>query len=172
MRKLGMEYSRQHLAETVKVVDANGDNEIDFEEFMTLMNLTCQCDQNGDRDPDWELRRAFATFDCDGSGYIDVTELDTLMKKLGQNLTRAELQETLEVVDENGDGTVSFLEFKTIMVRVCCLLSLFFVICVCVPYILFCLSYLSHTRTNCTPFYNCRGINPCDDLFCIEEILL
>ena len=114
MRKLGMEYSEEALAETVKVVDTNGDNEIDFEEFLVLMNLTCM-HKDGEKDPDWELRQAFATFDVDGSGYIDVTELNELMQKLGQNLTDAELQETMTVVDENGDGQVSFAEFKSIM---------------------------------------------------------
>ena len=97
MRKLGMEYSPEALAETVKVVDTNGDNEIDFEEFLALMNLTCM-HKDGEKDPDWDLRQAFATFDVDGSGYIDVTELNELMRKLGQNLTEAQLQETKHLI--------------------------------------------------------------------------
>ena len=111
MRKLGQNPSEGDLIEMINSVDDNGDNEIDFEEFLVLMK--CRI---GERDPEKELRDAFAVFDSDGSGSIDRKELKRLMKKLGQALTEAELDAMMDEVDTNGDGEISFEEFKAMMV--------------------------------------------------------
>jgi Ca2+-binding EF-hand superfamily protein len=113
MRKLGQNPSEAELIEMINSVDDNGDNEIDFEEFLILMKSRI-----GERDPEKELRDAFAVFDTDGSGSIDRKELKRLMKKLGQALSEAELDAMMEEVDSNGDGEISFEEFKAMMVRV------------------------------------------------------
>jgi Ca2+-binding EF-hand superfamily protein len=111
MRKLGQNPSEADLIEMINSVDDNGDNEIDFEEFLILMKSRI-----GERDPEKELRDAFAVFDTDGSGSIDRKELKRLMKKLGQALTEAELDAMMDEVDTNGDGEISFEEFKAMMV--------------------------------------------------------
>jgi uncharacterized protein YneF (UPF0154 family) len=114
MRKLGQNPSEADLIEMISSVDDNGDNEIDFEEFLILMKSRI-----GERDPDKELRDAFAVFDTDGSGSIDRKELKRLMKKLGQALSEGELDAMMDEVDTNGDGEISFMEFKAMMVRAC-----------------------------------------------------
>jgi len=112
MRKLGQNPTEAELIEMIQSVDDNGDHEIDFEEFLLLMKHRI-----GERDPEKELRDAFSVFDTDGSGSIDRKELKRLMKKLGQALTEAELDAMMDEVDLNGDGVISFEEFKTMMVR-------------------------------------------------------
>lgn len=107
MRKLGQDPTEKELKEMIKTVDDNGDNEIDFEEFLELMKSRI--------DPEQELRDAFNVFDSDGSGAIDRKELKRLMKKLGQNLTEQELDAMMDEVDTNGDGEISFEEFKELM---------------------------------------------------------
>lgn len=114
MRKLGQNPSEAELIEMINTVDDNGDHEIDFEEFLILMKSRI-----GERDPEKELRDAFAVFDTDGSGSIDRKELKRLMKKLGQALSEAELDAMMDEVDTNGDGEISFAEFKAMMVRWC-----------------------------------------------------
>lgn len=111
MRKLGQNPTESDLIEMINSVDDNGDNEIDFEEFLVLMKSRI-----GERDPEKELRDAFSVFDTDGSGAIDRKELKRLMKKLGQALTEAELDAMMDEVDTNGDGEISFEEFKAMMV--------------------------------------------------------
>ncbi len=111
MRKLGQNPTESDLIEMINSVDDNGDNEIDFEEFLILMKSRI-----GERDPEKELRDAFAVFDTDGSGSIDRKELKRLMKKLGQALTESELDAMMDEVDTNGDGEISFEEFKAMMV--------------------------------------------------------
>lgn len=113
MRKLGQNPTEADLIEMINSVDDNGDNEIDFEEFLVLMQS-----RTGERDPEKELRDAFAVFDADGSGSIDRKELKRLMKKLGQALTEAELDAMMDEVDTDGNGEISFEEFKAMMVSV------------------------------------------------------
>jgi len=110
MRKLGQNPTEKELAEMISSVDDNGDMEIDFDEFLILMKSRI-----GTRDPEQELRDAFKVFDTDNSGAIDRKELKRLMKKLGQALTEAELDAMMNEVDENGDGEISFEEFKALM---------------------------------------------------------
>jgi Ca2+-binding EF-hand superfamily protein len=112
MRKLGQNPTEAELIEMINSVDDNGDHEIDFEEFLILMKSRI-----GERDPERELKDAFAIFDTDGNGTIDRKELKRLMKKLGQALTEAELDAMMDEVDSDGDGVISFQEFKSMMVR-------------------------------------------------------
>lgn len=49
-----------------------------------------------------EFKAAFDMFDTDGGGDISTKELGTVMRMLGQNPTREELNEIIEEVDEDG----------------------------------------------------------------------
>ena len=62
-----------------------------------------------------EFREAFALFDKDGDMTISAEELGTVMVSLGQNPTPQEIRKMIDDVDENGDGTIDFDEFKTLM---------------------------------------------------------
>ena len=57
------------------------------------------------------LRRAFERADVDGSGTVDVEELDGMLRGLGKMFTRAELQEKLTAADADGSGELDFGEF-------------------------------------------------------------
>lgn len=50
-----------------------------------------------------EFKAAFDLFDTDGGGDISTKELGTVMRMLGQNPTREELEEIIEEVDEDGE---------------------------------------------------------------------
>ena len=47
--------------------------------------------------------------------YILLQELATVMRSLGQNPTEAELQDMINEVDEDGNGTIEFDEFLVMM---------------------------------------------------------
>jgi calmodulin len=112
MLQLGQNPAEEDLLDMMRLVDVNGDNEIDFEEFLVMMTM-----RSGERDTEAELREAFKLFDLDGSGNISRDELKTLMKNLGQALTDEEIDAMIDEVDINQDGEISFHEFQTLMVR-------------------------------------------------------
>jgi calmodulin len=55
-----------------------------------------------------EFKEAFSLFDRDGDGTITTNELGTVMRSLGQNPTEIELQDMINEVDEDGNGTIDF----------------------------------------------------------------
>ncbi|PIA61538.1 hypothetical protein AQUCO_00300812v1 [Aquilegia coerulea] len=62
-----------------------------------------------------EFKEAFAIFDKDGNGCITTKELGTVMKSLNQQTTEAELQQMINEVDTDGNGTIDFSEFLNLM---------------------------------------------------------
>lgn len=54
-------------------------------------------------------------FDADGNGLIDRSELQKVMSSLHENLSEDELDAMIKEADINGDGQISFEEFKAMM---------------------------------------------------------
>ncbi|XP_065061493.1 neo-calmodulin-like [Rhopilema esculentum] len=64
-----------------------------------------------------EYREAFYLFDSDGNGSITTKELGHVMRSLGQSPTEADLQDMINEVDVDGNGTIDFPEFLNMMAR-------------------------------------------------------
>jgi calmodulin len=64
-----------------------------------------------------EFKEAFSLFDKDGDGTITTKELGTVMRSLGQNPTETELNDMINEVDSDGNGTIDFPEFLSLMAR-------------------------------------------------------
>eukprot|EP00192_Tetraselmis_astigmatica_P010124 CAMPEP_0117650584 /NCGR_PEP_ID=MMETSP0804-20121206/1617_1 /TAXON_ID=1074897 /ORGANISM="Tetraselmis astigmatica, Strain CCMP880" /LENGTH=948 /DNA_ID=CAMNT_0005456465 /DNA_START=82 /DNA_END=2927 /DNA_ORIENTATION=+ len=64
-----------------------------------------------------QLREAFDLIDQDGSGAIDVDELEEAFKVLGMKVSRRQVEEMMEEVDEDGSGEVELAEFEQIMTQ-------------------------------------------------------
>ena len=64
-----------------------------------------------------EYKEAFSLFDKSGDGTITTKDLGTVIRALGKNPTEAELQDVINEVDPQGEGTVDFPAFLTIMAR-------------------------------------------------------
>uniref|UniRef100_A0A4X2L2T7 EF-hand calcium-binding domain-containing protein 11 n=1 Tax=Vombatus ursinus TaxID=29139 RepID=A0A4X2L2T7_VOMUR len=62
------------------------------------------------------FKEAFSPIDKDGDGTVTTEELG-LMRSLGQNTTEAELQDMINEVDADGNGTTDFPAFLTMMAR-------------------------------------------------------
>ena len=54
-------------------------------------------------------------FDVNGGGTIDAGELDAALKSVDIQLTRYEIEEVLQVIDEDGNGEIDFDEFLSLM---------------------------------------------------------
>jgi calmodulin len=64
-----------------------------------------------------EFKEAFALFDMDGDGTITTKELGKVLRSLGQNPSEADLQDMINEVDRDGNGTIDFHEFLLMMAR-------------------------------------------------------
>ena len=110
LRKMGFKPSQQEVTEMISSVDDNGDLAIDFTEFLVLMKSHVG-------NPDSDLRYAFSHFDHDASGYITREKLKRVMNKFDRELTDRELEAIFNEVDTDGDGKITFTEFRALMVR-------------------------------------------------------
>ena len=67
---------------------------------------------------DWaRVRQAGADVTARYTGTITTKELGTVMRSLGQNPTEAELHDMINEVDADGNGTIDFTEFLSLMAR-------------------------------------------------------
>lgn len=62
-----------------------------------------------------EYKESFDYFDRDKSGEITIQELRGLLQALGQKTTEGRLKEMIDELDQDGDGTITFDEYVTIM---------------------------------------------------------
>jgi len=54
---------------------------------------------------------------ADGDGRITAQELDTVLRSLGQPLTKEEIRDMIEEADTDGNGTIEFPEFVVMMAK-------------------------------------------------------
>ena len=110
MFTLGQYPTEEEVADMVNEVDTNRNGTIDFNEFLTMMAR-----KKNAKEEEEETLEAFRVFDVDGDGFITADELRTVMKKLGENLSAAEVDEMIRTADSDGDGQVDYVEFIKMM---------------------------------------------------------
>jgi Ca2+-binding EF-hand superfamily protein len=62
-----------------------------------------------------DLRQAFGLFDKEGNGVVTTKEIGNVLRNLGQYPSEKELNDMLDSIDIDGDGTFSFEEFVQLM---------------------------------------------------------
>ncbi|ORY93919.1 calmodulin 2 [Syncephalastrum racemosum] len=62
-----------------------------------------------------EYKASFDLFDKDGNGFIDSKELGAVMKSLNMTPSEGELKDMIQEVDADGNGTIDFNEFLTML---------------------------------------------------------
>ncbi|KAL3873539.1 hypothetical protein ACJMK2_036639 [Sinanodonta woodiana] len=103
MASLGQTLTEEALQDMISAVDKDGNGEIDFLEFLTMMEKkmnNAYCEE--------EIREAFKVFDRDGNGKISAAELRHVMTQLGEKLTDEEVDEMVWEADMNGDGEIDY----------------------------------------------------------------
>nr|XP_043606515.1 probable calcium-binding protein CML25 [Erigeron canadensis] len=112
MGSLGHRPSDDELENMIKEVDSDGDGFIDLNEFIELNTRdidTAEVLEN--------LKEAFSVFDIDKNGLISAEELQKVLGSLEENCTIDECRKMISGVDVNGDGMISFDEFRVMMVN-------------------------------------------------------
>ncbi|XP_059649700.1 probable calcium-binding protein CML25 [Cornus florida] len=110
MGSLGNDTTVEELDMMIREVDADGDGFIDLNEFIELNTKDIDSDEVLEN-----LKEAFSVFDMDKNGSISAEELLNVMKSIGEECSLAECRKMISGVDANGDGMISFDEFKAMM---------------------------------------------------------
>ncbi|KAK3163044.1 hypothetical protein QOZ80_1BG0096870 [Eleusine coracana subsp. coracana] len=107
---LGEDISVEDADELVSSVDADGDGLLNQEEFLKLVQLETE---EGERCQG--LKEAFRMYEMKGEGFITPMSLKRMLSKLGAHQDIDECQAMICRFDLNGDGVLSFDEFKVMM---------------------------------------------------------
>jgi calmodulin len=110
MRSIGQNPTEQELQDIINEVDADGDGDIGFREFVTPMNTKMKNFEDGD-----EVSEMFRLFDKGGNGFITATELRHIMTNRGDKLTDKEVDEMIREADIKGDGQIDYDEFCKVL---------------------------------------------------------
>lgn len=92
----------------MQIADADGSGEIDYSEFVVATMDKRKLLSNE------KLETAFRLFDKDDSGSISADEIKDVLG-VGKNIDEKVWNEIIYEVDANGDGEISFVEFKIMM---------------------------------------------------------
>ncbi len=106
MRSIGEAPTDAEIQAIMKDIDANKDGTIDFNEFLSLMSRRSKV--SGATMEQDELRHVFRVFDKDGNGTINLEELKTVMKNLGEGLSDEECRLMIKEADADGNGVIDF----------------------------------------------------------------
>lgn len=112
MASLGNAATEEELVNMIREVDSDGDGFIDLQEFIELNTKDIDSDEVLEN-----LKDAFSVFDMDKNGSISAEELQTVLQSLGEECSLAECRKMISGVDCDGDGMISFEEFKTMMIK-------------------------------------------------------
>jgi calcium-dependent protein kinase len=92
----------------LKIADTDGSGELDYSEWIVATMDKKKLLSNE------KLEAAFNLFDRDGSGSISANEIKDVLG-VGKNIDEKIWNQIISEVDNNGDGEISFEEFKTMM---------------------------------------------------------
>ncbi|RLN73970.1 hypothetical protein BBJ28_00006646 [Nothophytophthora sp. Chile5] len=121
---LGEPLTLSNVRELIQEVDADGNGEVDFDEFLQLLRKQQHKNRYsasltlallfGPRELN-KLKQQFMALDLDGSGAIDEHELQKLVEKLGRHASDFDLPAMLREVDADGSGSIGFNEFLQVV---------------------------------------------------------
>lgn len=108
---LGLEHSAEKITNLLKDLDKNGDNSIDFEEFLTMLGF-----YNKDLTDEDHLKELYKVF-AQSNGKITVEDFRRVASQVGDRYSDDELNDMLNCADLDKDGYVNWDEFKSVVLK-------------------------------------------------------
>ncbi|CAI0450898.1 unnamed protein product [Linum tenue] len=115
LKELGTAVTAAEVECMIKEFDKDGDGYIDLDEFVGFIQSGGFDDRGGGGGSWKELKDAFDLYDMDKNGLISAGELHAVMKMLGLKSSLGDCKKMIRQVDQDGDGSVNFEEFKKMM---------------------------------------------------------
>ena len=115
MHAIGKDATNEEVLHMMEFVDDDGSGEIDFDEFVNLMERSINNEtakvlkENNETSRDW--RTAFDIFDADRDGLLSADDLASSLKSFGRILSKSEAQAMIDDVGVNNNGYITLNEF-------------------------------------------------------------
>jgi len=99
------------------MLDVDKSGSISFDELCKFILEKDKMEKEDEDIPDNDsLRAMFSAFDVDGNGKLDKKEVTDALKTWGETVTTQELEDEWKQLDSDGDGFISFEEFKKLVI--------------------------------------------------------
>ena len=110
MKNFGYPLSKQEVDKMIATVDTDGNGELDFEEFITLMQTQRIFIEETD---DERILKAFKAFDKDNDGKITNFEFRYILTQLGKDhqFSKEETDTLFKECDLDNDGILVYQDF-------------------------------------------------------------
>ncbi|ESW33746.1 hypothetical protein PHAVU_001G095600 [Phaseolus vulgaris] len=106
---MGEELSAADAAATVTAMDADGDGMVGFDDFVRFVEGGKEEEKEND------LKEAFKMYEMEESGCITPRSLKMMLSRLGESTSIDECEVMIARFDLDGDGVLTFDEFKVMM---------------------------------------------------------
>jgi len=108
LRCCGLYVSQKEVHKLKTSLNLENHRTLDFKQFCKFLSVR-------KKDSVERLTKAFKRFDKHDTGYIDTVELRRCLTTMGEALTKSQVDDMLEGLNVNEDGTVEFKEFVDYM---------------------------------------------------------
>ena len=108
MKNFGYPISKKEVEEMIAEINTSGTGELDFEEFVTLMQKQIQYIDETDEDI---VLKAFKSFDKDHDGKITNYEFRYILSQLGDPFTEEQCDILFKECDLDNDGILAYEDF-------------------------------------------------------------
>ena len=118
VRIYGMEPTKLQLQHLMHAIDLDGDGEIDMDEFVSAMATVKEVKLAGEI---FKWHQLFNRYDADGSGELGQDEVEKMATEMwgdGHSSTLKMKELMVSEADADGDGLVSWPEFRTMMMKI------------------------------------------------------
>ena len=108
MKNFGNPMSKKEIDKLIKDIDTSGDGELDFEEFVTLMEKQTEIIDESEEDL---VLRAFKSFDNNHDGRITNYEFRYILTELGDKFTQEECDLLFKECNLDKNGELDYVDF-------------------------------------------------------------
>jgi len=109
MRRAGQNPTDVEVQDLINNID-DGSGTMDFEDFLQVMKEKVR-----EFDIEIHFKDTFRVFSKDQEGCIPADELKFVLNHLPGKINHKEIEDMIETVDRNGDGRISYSEFRVMM---------------------------------------------------------